>query len=133
MKFSDEFIEIPKINLDPSIRAEILCHPESIEGLISAHTSSAVIQDLSNFARHLSGRAKSFLAKLGLRRITASLFVSAATNEYWGFNKEGNLCRMVGDGADGKFADGTIDGFDPSIHSDLASAYNMGRLEASLY
>ena len=133
MKFSNDFIELPKTHLDPNLRAEIICNPDAINGLVSAHTSSAVVQDLSNFARHLSAKAKSFLSRMGLRKITASLFVSAATNEYWGFNKEGNLCRMVGDGADGAFADGTIDAFDPSIHADLASAYSMGRLEASLY
>jgi len=133
MKFSNDIIEIPKTSLSPNLRAEIMCNPDSINGLVSAHTSSAVAQELGNFARHLSSKAKSFLSRMGLRRITASLFVSAATNEYWGFNNEGNLCRMVGDGADGAFADGTIDAFDPKIHSDLASAYSMGRLEASLY
>ena len=133
MKFSNDIIELPHNQLDPSLRAEIICNPDSIRGLISAHTSSAVAQDLSNFARHLSGRAKGFLAKLGLRKITASLFVSSAKGEYWGFNAAGDLCRLVKDGADGAFADGTIDAFDPDIHSDLASAYNMGRMEASLY
>jgi hypothetical protein len=128
MRFSNDIIELPKSNLPAAIKAEVLCNPEALQGLISAHTSSAVVQDLSNFARHLSGKAKSFLARLGLRRITASLFVSAATSEYWGFNGEGNLCRMVPE----EISDGTIDAFDPHLHTDLASAYNMGRMEASL-
>ena len=133
MEFSKDFVEIPCTRIDPNIRAEILCNPDAIEGLISAHNSSVVAQDITNFARHLSAKARSFLSKLGLRRITASLFVSAAANEYWGFNKDGNLCRLVQPNSEGVVPDGTLDGFDLSIHSDLASAYNMGRLEASLY
>ena len=129
MKFSNDTIELPKISIDPELRAEILCHPDAISGLISNHTSSAVVQDISNFARHLSGKARSFLGRLGLRKITASLFVSTATSEYWGFNRSGALCRMVPNEV---VADGTIDAFDPAIHADLSSAYNMGRAEASL-
>ncbi len=129
MKFSNDIIELPKSNLSREFRADLLCNPDMISGLVTSHTSSAVTQDLSNFARHLSAKAKSFLSRLGLRKITASLFVSAATNEYWGFNTDGNLCRMVPD----QISDGEIDAFDPSIHENLASAYSMGRLEASLY
>ena len=128
MKFSDEFIPLPATKLPAELRAAILCNPTAIDEIINTHTSSVFEQDLSNFARHLSSRAKSSLAKLGLRRITASLFVSAATDQYWGFNKDGNLCRMVED----HIADGTIDAFDPNVHADLASAYSYGHMEASL-
>lgn len=128
MRFSDEVIQLPTTKLPLDLKAEIVCNPTAVEDLVNTHTSSAVEQDLSNFARHLSSKAKSFLSRLGLRRITASLFVSAATDQYWGFNKDGNLCRMVED----QVSDGTIDAFDPSLHSDLASVYSLGRMEASL-
>ena len=129
MKFSNtDVIELPKSQLSFELRAELICNPGSIDGIITGHTSSAVSQDLSNFARHLSFKAKNFLAKMGLRRITASLFVSAASNEYWGFNNSGNLCRLVSE----EVADGTIDGYNLSQDSDLTGPWSRGRLEASL-
>ena len=83
MKFSNtDVVELPKSNLSFDLKAELICNPGSIDGIITGHTSSAVSQDLSNFARHLSFKAKNFLAKMGLRRITASLFVSAASQYF---------------------------------------------------
>lgn len=133
MHFSTtDVIELPKSKLSSVVKAELICNPESIPAIISGHTSSAVSQDLSDFARHLSFRAKNFLAKMGLRKITASLFVSAASNEYWGFNPTGNLCRLVPDGKDGAFTDGLLDGYDLEKYSDLSGAWGQGRMEASL-
>jgi len=133
MKFSTtDVIELPTTPINSALRADAICCPDVLEGIISGHTSSSVPQDLSNFARHLSGKARNFLTKMGLRKITASLFVSSASNEYWGFNNSGNLCRLVDDGQDGAFADGSIDGYDLEKYADLDGVWSQGRLEASL-
>jgi hypothetical protein len=99
---------------------------------VSMHTSSAVAKDMSDFARHLSGKMRSFLSRLGLRRVTASLFVSTATNQYWGMDANGDLVRLVSD--ETPLKDGQITGFDPKTFGggSLDDVFTQGRLEAAL-